>query len=126
MKLITIEKTGFGSANDSMFEERVTNAGLDYGLLKEYDTVRELYLADVTTETLDYAENNGVGNGTGSGITVSDISLGGNVTASIYIDPSFATLVSVTTNYTEIMEPVLERSKTLWAQFNVTGEPEDS
>jgi Rad3-related DNA helicase len=123
-QLVTFKENGFGSANDSLFEERVVNAGLDYTVLKQIDTIREQYLADVTTEALDYAENSGVGDGTGTGVTVSDISLGGHVSAHVHIDSSFATLVSVTTNYTDIMEPVLERSKTLWAQFNVTGEPE--
>ena len=124
-KLTKIEVNGIGSANDSVFEERVTNAGLDYTKLKEYDTVRESYLADLTTEVIDHALSIGVGDGTGTGVTINDISLGGNTTATVHIDPCFAALVSVTTNYTEVMDTVLSRSSTLWQQFNVSELPED-
>jgi len=117
------EKTGTGTVSKEAFFKDIPE-GVTEELFTVVDEYREKQLSSIANAALDFAEKTGVGNGTGVGVSINDIPMGGQATGTIYIDPSMKLLTQVDYKQSELMQNVLARAETLYAQHNVS-DPED-
>ena len=98
-------------------------ADLPKEVFQRVDQFREERLAAIENEVLDFAEKHGVGAGEGTGVSVSDIPMGGQAVGQVYVDSSFKLVAEVAYTQGDIMKAVLSRSCELFDQHNNVVEP---
>ena len=116
--------------NTGVVDPKAFSKGLPENLTDEtfaqVDAYREYFVAKVANAVLDEAERQKIGDDAGEGLSVTDIKLGGNTTASVAIDNEAKLLITNTTRHTEITEAVLSRASDLYTAANITeGTEED-
>lgn len=92
--------------------------------LKQVDEWRSATLAKIADETIDYARKTFEGKEERPAISVNDFSLGGDCMNNIFIDSNAKTVIETTYRHSDIMKAVIERSETLYNEFN--AEVQDS
>jgi len=90
------------------------------------DDYREQRLAAIMNETMDYAEKHVPGDGSGLGVFVSDIPMGGRAVGEVFVDPSMKTVSAINYKHSDVMTSVIERSGTLFAKHNVTPDTDSN
>jgi len=87
--------------------------------LKQVDEWRSSTLAKIADESIDYARKTFNVSKERPTITVNDFSLGGECVNNIVIDSSAKTIIETTYKHNELMKAVIERSETLYNEFNM-------
>lgn len=120
-KMVSFNESHIGAINEGIFTERLNAADITPEVLSSVDAFREDYVASIGKEVLAYAEENSLGNGEGTGCSVSEISLGGNAIANVIFTQGGEFRMEVTHRYNgDLMKEVQSQAETLWQKFNVT------
>lgn len=119
VKLVKWDENNIGTVNKKAFAEGLPE-GLTIDHFQQVDQYRENHLTEVSTLALNHADENNIGDGSGTGLSIPDIYLGGQTRADIHISNDGRFVAEVNSSYTdELMGAVISRSQELWAKYNV-------